>query len=242
MAAILAGCGRSSELSTAFYETEVTEALCEGAEDSIYVSVNLEYPNGGASSEVLKRMTNTILGKSVDSEEGSIEDAIQKYMDVTVTAYREANLPLYEEMRDEGEEYHGLSWEERLEGYFSGNWKNIVSYTLTDFSFTGGAHGSTGSDCINFNIKDGSLVSEEQIFKPGYEKTLSELLTSHLSDALPQQEDYDALFVKDIASNGNFRVSDEGIVYTYGEYELGPYYLGKIEVTVPWEEMEEILL
>jgi len=27
------------------------------------------------------------------------------------------------------------------------------------------------------------------------------------------------------------------VIYIYGPYEIGPYYLGSIEVTVPWEEL-----
>ena len=54
---------------------------------------------------------------------------------------------------------------------------------------------------------------------------------------MPDEDSYNALFVKDIEPNGNFKVSDEGVIYIYGPYEIGPYYLGSIEVTVPWEEL-----
>ena len=52
-----------------------------------------------------------------------------------------------------------------------------------------------------------------------------------------QQSKGNALFVKDIEPNGNFKVSSNGVTYIYGPYEIGPYYLGSIEVTVPWDEL-----
>ena len=59
--------------------------------------------------------------------------------------------------------------------------------------------------------------------------------------AFSNPEDYDALFIKDIEPNGNFLVSEEGITYVYGQYEIGPYSLGIIEVTLAWEELEGLL-
>ena len=67
------------------------------------------------------------------------------------------------------------------------------------------------------------------------------MLTSHLRDAMPDQESYDCLFIKDIEPNGNFKVSDTGVTYVYGQYEIGPYSLGIIKVTVPWEELGDLV-
>ena len=31
------------------------------------------------------------------------------------------------------------------------------------------------------------------------------------------------------------------MTYIYGQYEIGPYYLGIIKLTLPWEELEGLL-
>ena len=36
-------------------------------------------------------------------------------------------------------------------------------------------------------------------------------------------------------------MSEEGITYVYGQYEIGPYSLGTIEVSLAWEELEGLL-
>ena len=91
------------------------------------------------------------------------------------------------------------------------------------------------------NRNTGKLVNEADFFIPGYREALSGILSSHLRDALPDQESYDALFVKDIEPNGNFKLSEEGITYIYGQYEIGPYYLGIIKVTIPWDELGDLV-
>lgn len=236
-AALVCGCSTDKELKTDFYEKDVSEALMEGVTDSIKISISLEYPVGGASKSVLDMMTKTIIGKSLDSDDGDIASAVDKYIQTTVSNYRDANVSLYSEMADTPV----FSWEDELNGYFSGRYGDIVSYTLNAYSFTGGAHGISGYYCINMNLKDGSIVTEKDLFNDGYEETLNALLTSHLHEALPDEREYESLFVKDIEANGNFRVTEDGVTYVYDPYELGPYYLGAIEVSVPWSELEDIL-
>ena len=236
---LVAACHKDNKLQTKVYEQSASYALTEGAADSISVQVRLEYPVSGADPEVIDAMTRIIIGQAL-MEDGSRPDiaaAVQRYIDVTVADYRETNLPLYGKVREEELEGTLLSWEDQVSGYFSGQHKDIISYDVYAYSFTGGAHGLAGDYVMNFNLKDGSLVGENEFFVPGYQEELAGLLTAHLRESMPDEDSYNALFVKDIEPNGNFKVSEEGVTYIYGPYEIGPYYLGSIEVTLPWEEL-----
>ena len=51
----------------------------------------------------------------------------------------------------------------------------------------------------------------------------------------------DSIFNRDIEANGNFYISPEGVNYIYGQYEIGPYSLGIIELDLSWDELESIL-
>ncbi len=236
---LVAACHKDNKLQPKVYEQSASYALTEGAADSISVQVRLEYPVSGADPEVIDAMTRIIIGQAL-MEDGSRPDiaaAVQRYIDVTVADYRETNLPLYGKVREEELEGTLLSWEDQVSGYFSGQHKDIISYDVYAYSFTGGAHGLAGDYVMNFNLKDGSLVGENEFFVPGYQEELAGLLTAHLRESMPDEDSYNALFVKDIEPNGNFKVSEEGVTYIYGPYEIGPYYLGSIEVTLPWEEL-----
>ena len=236
---LVAACHKDNKLQTKVYEQSASYALTEGAADSISVQVRLEYPVSGADPEVIDVMTRIIIGQALmeDGSKPDIAAAVQRYIDVTVADYRETNLPLYGKVREEELEGTLLSWEDQVSGYFSGQHKDIISYDVYAYSFTGGAHGLAGDYVMNFNLKDGSLVGESDFFVPGYQEELGGLLTAHLRESMPDEDSYNALFVKDIEPNGNFKVSEEGVTYIYGPYEIGPYYLGSIEVTLPWEEL-----
>ena len=207
---LLTGCHKDAKLQTKIFEQSASYALTEGASDSISVQVRLEYPVSGADPAVIDAMTRTIIGQALMESCTTLEEELEGAL---------------------------LSWEDQVSGYFSGQYKDIISYDVYAYSFTGGAHGLAGDYVMNFNLKDGSLVGEADFFVPGYQEELAGLLTAHLRESMPDEDSYNALFVKDIEPNGNFKVSDEGVIYIYGPYEIGPYYLGSIEVTVPWEEL-----
>ena len=97
----------------------------------------------------------------------------------------------------------------------------------------------TSITALNFDLDNGSLITEKGFFKDGYEERLSTLLSSHLPEALRDPEDIDMLTTEDIQPNGNFRITEAGITYIYNQYEIGPYVLGAVEVTIPWSELKE---
>ncbi|MBR6363308.1 MAG: DUF3298 domain-containing protein [Bacteroidales bacterium] len=242
-AAALVSCSRSQGLKTAVYEKSAIVALAEGATDSISIDVKLEYPVSGLSKEAMDAISRSILGQTLEytGESPDFEAAVSRYIDATVADYKDTNLELWQESQENGEHYMGLTWGDELVGTFSEPHGNIVSYVLYSYSFQGGAHGNWGDYVTNFDMEDGSIVSEEDLFIPEYKEELSRLLTDHLYESMPDEDAYDGLFVKEIEPNGNFEVSEAGISYLYNPYEIGPYAIGLITVTVPWQELEHIL-
>lgn len=48
--------------------------------------------------------------------------------------------------------------------------------------------------------------------------------------------------IEDIVPNNNFWLNEEGIHYSYNQYEIAPYSMGVINVTVPYADLSDILL
>ena len=48
--------------------------------------------------------------------------------------------------------------------------------------------------------------------------------------------------IEDIVPNNNFFLDEEGIHYAYNQYEIAPYAMGVISVTVPYTDLEDILI
>ncbi len=242
---LLAACGTDAEtLKVDTYEVSVAEAV--DSRDTVFVRVSLEYPVGGASDKALKPMTESIIGRSFSDISGqpAMDAAVKDYIDATVSSYKAEILDIKNFLAEqEGADAVSsvLSWEDVLEGRFAGDHGGYVSYITFAYSYTGGAHGNGAEYAIVMNRADGRIVAEDQFFAEGYETALAGLLSDHLAEALPDEESYGYLFVKDIRPNGNFYLTEKGVVYIYSPYEIGPYSLGTIRVTVPWDEVRDLI-
>ena len=85
-------------------------------------------------------------------------------------------------------------------------------------------------------------MAGNDFFQAGYRRGLSDLPSRTLPGSHVSPRDTSMLFVREIEPNGNFRVSEEGVTYIYNQYEIAPYVMGAIQVTVPWNELEGIYI
>ena len=115
-----------------------------------------------------------------------------------------------------------------------------MNYTITDYSYTGGAHGMNTETCLVFSQETGEPLSLEDIFREDCITALPELLMKHVSEAFENPSDADYLLVREIPVTENFSISDSGITFIYNPYEIAAYAAGTIRITIPWEELQDI--
>ena len=237
LAAILvlaAGCG----LRTDTYSDEQATPLGEGQTDSLIQSVSIEYPVRGAREEVLTKIGEGILNAAFDMEErpGTVEETATRYED---------------NLKDEYfNEYEGLegkagvrTWEDHVNGYFSGRYKQFLSYMVEIYSDRGGVHGFSTMTPVVFDKKTGDVVPEEVFFADGYREPVAALIQAHLPEALEGDEEALAA-VSDpdlVGPNGVYEVTKEGVTWYYQPYVIAPFSLGVISITVPWNELKPYL-
>lgn len=239
--AMLLSC--SENLKTRTFEERGMFELSEGASDSLEVEIRAEYPESGMEESALRLMSEAITGSLFGEEYSALPpaEAIENYRNSLIKEYRETNLPLLEIAQQDSLSTAALSWSDYSYGNFSGTCGNTISYLVTKYSFTGGAHGMSAEISLNFNRKTGEPVEETDIFAEDYWEKLAELLNSHLPESLDSPQDTAMLFLKDIEPNGNFSVSEKGVTYIFNQYEIAPYAMGIIRVSIPWEELDGIL-
>lgn len=241
ISALVSSC--SGQFSTFTVEKEESFALAEGREDSLYVKMDIEYPNSGISMETADAISDNITAILMDVQyiEKTPQEAADAYIEAKVAEYRENNLPLLETALSDNNTTAVLGWEDYSTGKIECFYKNIISYKAIKYTYTGGAHGMTVETGLNFDLRTGALLKESDIFSDGYESIVSGLLTKHLPEAFENPEDANMLFQKEISPNGNFTVSEKGLTYIFNQYEIGPYALGIIEITIPWDEIDNII-
>ncbi len=248
---MLAGCLSQQNLKTAIIEDSENFALDSRSSDSLRVSISIEFPVSGPKAEPLEKMQENLVAAIFGEGHRSPdpEQAIAGFKEEISEQYRKDNIDIleyYSQMQNsDGTENEDispmLSWENTIEGHFLPVYGNLSSYIIYEYNYTGGAHGIDNETALIFDLTTGEAVSEEDIFVEGFEAGMSKALTAHLKDSFDNEDDYETLFVKEIAPNGNFYVTDHGVTYLYGRYEIGPYSIGLTHVTVPWTEIVNLL-
>jgi hypothetical protein len=231
---LMTGC----QMKTATYADDQAIPLEEGQADSLILSVSLEYPVKGASAEAVEKMSQSILAAAFDLEEepGTVEETARRYEDNLKDGY----FNEYENVKEVGIR----SWEDRVNGYFSGKYGPFVSYMVEYYGFRGGAHGIATMTPVVFDGKTGELVPEEAFFVEGYRAPVAALIRSHLLESLEGDEDALAtIFEPDLVGpNGNYEVTKDGVTWYYQPYDIAPFDLGVISVSVPWKELKPYVL
>ncbi len=254
MASMMVGmvaCDLDKGLQTEFCKKYQSFVLEEGRKEHLEVQVEVEYVTGGVRKELKEEINRVVVEAAFGNqyEALTVEEAAGQFVSDACENYKEANEDFLEEMKKtsaEGGEleelsYAAFNWMTKVEASFLPPYQHYLSYLVESYTYEGGAHGMSSKIPVVIDRQTGKVVSEEDLFVPDYQAQLARLLTSCLHDSFENEEDYECLFTKDIKPNGSFYLIPEGVVYVYGAYDIGPYYLGNIEVKVPWEELEDIL-
>jgi len=227
----LASCGGPK---TDVFSEEMSIPLEEGRPDELLMSISLEYPVGKTARDSL--MTTGIIAAAFDLEgdPGPVGESASRYESALAELYL---LEGSDRLRGESADDPVLSWEDRINGYFTARKKGFCSYMIEYYSFRGGVHGVGTMIPLVFSEETGAVIPEEEFFIDSYKTPVSALLSAQLEKTLGKEE-YDALFEKEIAPNGNYEPNRDGVTWYYQPYEIGPYSLGVVSVFLPWSVLK----
>lgn len=232
---LLAAC---NSLQTQSYQDDLVMPLAEGASDSLFYSISLEYATGGMRIPPMEKMNQTILKQAFDLEEvsSSAEELAITYRENLIDEYLTEN-------GDPQEEFGVLTWEDRINGVFTQDYKKWRNYLLSYYSFRGGAHGIQTLSQLVFDKETGEQLAEADFFVPDYAKPVAALMQASVKKEM-EAEDPELLQLVEmefVVPNGNFSVTTDGMAWIFQPYEVGPYALGIVRAFVSWEELKPYL-
>ena len=209
----LAGCGR--EDSVVMAERSSNDSIC---------SVNISYPVFSSNSA------------SVNSRFATLNEAIETYIDTlssNVTAQAaEMMTDLQESPMGRPEWNCELSVESTA--FLS---EGTASVLFTAYTYLGGAHGMTEYTAVNFDVRSGKILADEQLLDYTKADKINELLKSRFEN--PEN----CFWEEPSLEKASAIVLEEGAVkFIYEQYVLGPYSCGAAEITIPAAELEGLLL
>ncbi len=126
-------------------------------------------------------------------------------------------------------------------------YENEYYITLAEFnySFTGGAHGNYGTTLVTINKKNGRAMKLSDVLNLQGIRRISAYLdkAARLQYDIKNNKplDQNDFFVKKIIASKNMYITDTGIGFLYGPYELRSFADGEVNLLVPFAELTPYL-
>ncbi len=135
------------------------------------------------------------------------------------------------------------------------NDSKIVVIRMSAYEYTGGAHGNPSFAFFQYDTQTERMIREEEILINKKDPTLISVVTNALlnksqysfedngvkkSMFFDVDEDKQG-FMSNVAENGNVAFAENGIIFKYGAYAIGPYVIGEPEVIIPYTEIQSFL-
>ncbi len=216
------------------------------------VEIDFTYPKNYKSKEDLLRLQKIFIGtffNDMSYDSLSPKEALNAYFDKYTNDYRDLGNQYYEDMGNlEGDNQPSWYWYQLFKSneiLFED--ESILSYSVEHYYYEGGAHGSLSAMYYTIDLNNLTTITEENIFKPNFHHLLTERIVENLMKkydvTTPEDLLNEGFFdINDIAPNNNFWLNNQGVHYIFNQYEIAPYSMGPIEVTIPYQEIQSIII
>lgn len=215
------------------------------------VNINFKYPAKFRDKESLTRLQQIVTGtffNNIYLGEFPPKEAFDTFVEEYKEEYKSLSNDYYNDMRqlEDGNVPNWYWYSRYMKNNVVYNDSKLLSMSAEQYDYTGGAHGSFVVLYTNIDLDELVTISEEDIFKPNYQKPLAEiivnrLMTEHKVDTREGLLEIGFFDINEIFPNNNFWISDKGIHYAFNQYEIAPYVMGVIEVFIPYKDLEEVL-
>lgn len=124
------------------------------------------------------------------------------------------------------------------------NTDSVATLDIVEFTFTGGAHPNTRRRLVSFDVDTGRLLGAEDLTRDV--EGLAAVAEAHLRSDRGLGPDDDLEAAGFWLPEGGFTLPDnmgvvaEGIVFHWDAYEIAPYAMGPIDVTIPVADLTEV--
>lgn len=180
---------------------------------------------------------------SITSQRISVPEAVDSFVTRYLNDYKNDYGELYKADKTHGNSYN---CEYIVKTYVSNETDDYYTYIANIYSYGGGAHGSSITITKNINANNGKIISLRDIFVPGYESKLNELIVNSLCKKfkvanLRQLNEKSIFMGIDVYPSDNFILNNDGIIFIYSPDEIAYHAAGEIRVELSNSELEDIL-
>lgn len=223
------------------YFLKESKSLIQGkGEPNANLELTLLLPGRFDNQEVVDSVTRVIMDSFFSQRLG--EGTPLELMDREKTYYFDHYLSANKDLYEEGK---AVDWEKTkaITIHYNESW--LLSLECYNYGHTGGSHGLPVSKYYLIDLVTGENLSLDDIFRPGYENKLTDILNAELRkihQLQPGASLKDAGFFEHfIKPTENFYINNDGIGFFYNRYEIAPYAMGSTNVFIPYSKLGHLI-
>ena len=254
---ILCGCKREQKGKENFIHFETIKKSVSyhlfDKEDNPNCELELSFtfPSEYSDDKILKKIQNMFVSSAFGENYSNLspQSALDEYAQNYLNVYKALEADFLKETENLSADESPGSWyfyTEYLSNDIFFNESKIISYTNRLETYTGGAHGAHSYLNHVIDLNTGEWITEEAIFIEGYIEPITKILIEKITelnqiDDPAKLSDIGYFGIEEIQPNGNILINNEGITYTFNEYEIAAYAIGATKVLLSFEEIEPYL-
>jgi hypothetical protein len=124
--------------------------------------------------------------------------------------------------------------------------KDLLSFSVYKENYAGGAHPTHSVTNYVIDVQRGAFLTEDELFVKDFKDKLAQILVKNIAaqnklDNPKRLEEIGFFDITKIAPNGNFLIDDDGLTYSFNEYEIAAYSVGVVNVHVSYAEIKGLL-
>ena len=229
------------------------------------LNVHFVYPIKSSKTE-LNRLQQLFISNTLGQMYGEYtpKEAIELYTNNFVKNYEADALIFQDELEDlenhpnlipsnlDAEHENELqsnsfySYYETLSSKVYFNENNLLSFQVNRYNNKGGSATYSSHNNYVINLRTGDLLTEGDIFTPGYDVALQQLFEKVLMQennvkTVSDLENLGYFGIEEIMPNRNFLIDNKGITYIFNKGEYSAYLLDAPEVFISFDELRMLL-
>ena len=255
---LLIGCGLNSSNNTGAFQftssqiNKTSHLFADDSKPACQLIMDIAYIKQ-SSDDLLKDSINNYIKAFCLGDKYTtmpIQQAIQSYADNYISNYRNDLEPMYQKDEQENEDSNSLkawySYYQKIEGKVQRYTNNLLTYCFQFEEYTGGAHGIYMTHFLNIDLKNMMPIRLEDLFVEDYKEQVTDLLWNQLmmdkqATTRKELEDMGYVTVGELEPTDNFYLTENGISFFYNVYDIAPYAVGAIEISLPYEMLSHLL-
>lgn len=191
-------------------------------------------------------INNTISKRLLDISNVPMEQAVDSFMCQYCKGYIKTLAPLYKHDKNDKSKHKWYEYRYSISTEIIQEHDDYTAYMATLDFYEGGAHGIKQIFSMNFDVSTGKNIYLKDIFVPGFERRLNDILFNALEQktgatGILELQNKGYLCTTDIFPSDNFIMKEHSITFIYNVYEIAQYSNGITELDIPYSDINDLL-